>query len=206
MIRRILPVALVAALLIAVGLQSPDSTAAEKKKGFVALKSLEKDFFVAAGKAESWKMSATGVIECNGKPNGYICTRKSYTNYILSFEFRYPKQKGNSGVLNYIAGDHKIWPACVEVQGLYGRVGQIFAMGGAKGPQSDGDDVARKKARKPHTEWNKLEITSKDGVLNAKLNDVFIGKSGPYKVAKGPIGFQSEGAPVHFRNIRIKDQ
>ena len=49
MIRRILPVALIAALLVSVGLQSTDGTAAEKKKGFVALKSLEKDFFVAAG-------------------------------------------------------------------------------------------------------------------------------------------------------------
>ena len=33
-----------------------------------------------------------------------------------------------------------------------------------------------------------------------------IGKSGPYAVHEGPIGFQSEGAPVFFRNIRIKEQ
>ena len=182
------------------------STAGEKDSdGFDALDDFEKDFTVAFGDAKSWNVNK-GVFECSGKPNGYICTKKSYSNYTLTLEFRYPEQAGNTGILNYVAGEHKIWPACVEVQGLYGRVGQIFAMGGAKGPQSDGDDVARKKARKPHTEWNKLEITSKDGVLNAKLNDVFIGKSGPYKVAKGPIGFQSEGAPVHFRNIRIKDQ
>ncbi len=205
MIRRILPVAIVAALLISVGLQSTDSTAAEKKKGFVALKSLEKDFFVAAGKAESWTQSAIGVIECNGKPNGYICTKKSYTNYILSFEFRYPKQKGNSGVLNYIAGDHKIWPACVEVQGHYDNLAMIFAMGGAKGPRNNGDKAAREKARKPHTEWNKLEVISENGVLTAKLNGVLIAKSGPYINRKGPIGLQSEGAPIHFRNIKVKE-
>jgi aminomethyltransferase len=36
---------------------------------------LKKDFFVAAGKAESWKTNGN-VIECNGTPNGYICTKK----------------------------------------------------------------------------------------------------------------------------------
>lgn len=180
------------------------STAAEKKDGFDALDDFEGDFFVAFGDAKSWKVN-NGVFECNGKPNGYICTKNPYSNYVLTVEFRYPEQASNTGVLNYIAGKHKIWPACVEVQGHYDSLAQIFAMGGAKGPRNDGDAAARAKARKPHTEWNKLEITSKDGVISAKLNGTFIGKSGPYKVHEGPIGFQSEGAPVHFRNIRIKE-
>ena len=204
MFKRILPLALFASLLVGVGLQATQGTAAEKK-GFVALKSLEKDFFVAVGDAKSWTQSAIGVIECNGKPNGYICTKKSYSNYELSFEFRYPKQKGNSGVLNYIAGKHKVWPACVEVQGHYDNLAMIFAMGGAKGPRNNGDKKAREKARKPHTEWNKLNIVSKDGVLTAKLNGVLIAKAGPYIVRKGPFGLQSEGAPIHFRKIMIKE-
>ena len=203
MFKRILPLALFATLLVGIGLQATRSTAAEKK-GFVALKSLKKDFFVAVGDAKSWKVNGD-VIECNGKPNGYICTKKSYSNYELSFEFRYPKQKGNSGVLNYIAGKHKVWPACVEVQGHYDNLAMIFAMGGAKGPRNNGDKAAREKARKPHTEWNKLHILSKDGVLTAKLNGVLIGKAGPYVVRKGPFGLQSEGAPIHFRKIMIKE-
>jgi len=190
-----------AGLVLMMGMPAPG---AEKEKGFDKLDDIKKDFFVAAGKAESWTQSAIGVIECNGKPNGYLCTKKSYSNYVLRFDFRYPKQKGNSGVLNYIAGKHKVWPACVEVQGHYDNVAMIFAMGGAKGPRNNGDAEARKKARKPHTEWNSLEITSKGGVLAAKLNGVAIAKAGPYLVRKGQIGFQSEGAPIDFRNIRIK--
>ncbi|GIS60005.1 MAG: hypothetical protein CM1200mP2_22300 [Planctomycetaceae bacterium] len=50
-----------------------------RRRGFVALKSLKKDFFVAVGDAKSWKVNGD-VIECNGKPNGYICTKKSYSN------------------------------------------------------------------------------------------------------------------------------
>tara|TARA_B100000029_G_scaffold508259_1_gene594710 strand:+ start:1066 stop:1683 length:618 start_codon:yes stop_codon:yes gene_type:complete len=204
MIHRLLTTTLVASLLVGIVLQSTSATNAADKKGFVQLKSLEKDFFVAFGDAKSWKVNGD-VIECTGKPNGYICTKKSYSNYILTFEFRYPKQKGNSGVLNYIAGKHKIWPACVEVQGHYDNLGMIFAMGGAKGPRNNGDKAAREKSRKPHTEWNKLHIVSENGVLTAKLNGVLIAKSGPYINRKGPFGLQSEGAPIHFRNIMIKE-
>lgn len=181
------------------------SLAAAAEDGFDALTDLQKDFKVASGDAKSWKVN-DGVIECNGTPNGYICTTKSYSNYILTLEFRFPEKPSNTGVLNYIAGEHKIWPACVEVQGHYDRLAQIFAMGGAKGPRNNGDAAARKKATKPHQQWNKFEITSEDGVISAKLNGVFIGQSGPYEVHEGPIGFQSEGAPVFFRNIRIKEQ
>ena len=74
------------------------------------------------------------MFQCNGTPNGYLCTKKSYSNYVLTLEFRYPEQAGNSGVFHYISGEHKVWPACVEVQGLYQRLAQIFPLGGAEGP------------------------------------------------------------------------
>jgi hypothetical protein len=45
-------------------------------------------------------------------------------------------------------------------------------MGGATGPKNNGDAEARKKATKPFDQWNKFEITSKDGVISAKLNGV----------------------------------
>ena len=47
---------------------------------FTALNSLEKDFEVAFGDAASWS-SKGGVIQCTGSPNGYIVTKKSYSNY-----------------------------------------------------------------------------------------------------------------------------
>ena len=180
------------------------SSTTEQSGAAEALDDFEKDFFVAFGDPASWKAEG-GVFQCNGTPNGYLCTRKSYSNYVLTLEFRYPEQAGNSGVFHYISGEHKVWPACVEVQGLYQRLAQIFPLGGAEGPRSDGDEEARTRARKPHTEWNHLEITSQDGVIGAKLNGVFIGQSGPYPVRQGPIGLQSEGAPVHFRNIEIRE-
>ena len=193
----------VALATLSLGLACQSSTT-EQAGAVEVLDDFEKDFFVAFGDPDSWKAEG-GIFQCSGTPNGYLCSRKSYSNYVLTLEFRYPEQAGNSGVFHYISGEHKVWPACVEVQGLYPRLAQIFPLGGAEGPRSDGDEEARTRARKPHTEWNHLEITSRDGVIGAKLNGVFIGQSGPYPVRQGPIGLQSEGAPVHFRNIEIRE-
>ena len=201
MLSRIPTLVALAALTLSLGCQPPTT---EQSGAVDVLDDFEKDFFVGFGDPASWKAEG-GVFQCNGTPNGYLCTKKSYSNYVLTLEFRYPEQAGNSGVFHYISGEHKVWPACVEVQGLYPRLAQIFPLGGAEGPRSDGDEEARTRARKPHTEWNHLEITSRDGVIGAKLNGVFIGKSGPYPVRQGPIGLQSEGAPVHFRNIEIRE-
>lgn len=154
---------------------------------------------------ETWE-AEDGVVRCTGKPNGYFYTKKSYSNYVLRFDFRYPENAGNSGYLIHITGDHKVWPKCIEVQGMYDQAGLIFAIGGAKGPDNR-QEQARKDlvldSRKPHQEWNSLEIISQDGKITAKLNGTTVGE-GEYDLTEGPIGFQSEGAPIEFRNMRIK--
>lgn len=152
---------------------------------------------------ETWSVK-DGTIVCTGSPNGYFYTDKSYKNYVLRVEFKYPKNAGNSGYLIHITGDHKVWPKCVEVQGQYGGVCSIFPISGLTGPKADNAE-ARKKATKPHTEWNTVEIMTKDGTITTALNGTKIAEAGPYDSKEGPIGFQSEGAEIHFKNIRIKE-
>jgi hypothetical protein len=197
-------------LLLGIAIAAPLG-AADDDKDFTPLFN-GKDFtglkFVLAKKdadpKETWSVKDNTIV-CTGTPNGYFYTEKSYKNYILRLDFKYPDKAGNSGYLIHITGDHKVWPKCVEVQGQYGGVCSIFAIGGAKGPRGD-DAEARKKAAKPHTEWNSVEIISKDGKLSSSLNGAKIAAEvGPYDVTEGPIGFQSEGAPIHFKNIRIKE-
>jgi len=163
------------------------------------------EFGIAGGSPKTWSVE-DGVIKCTGSPNGYFYTKKAYKNYVLALDFRYPKNAGNSGYLIHITGDHKVWPKCVEVQGQYGGVCSIFAIGGAKGPRKD-DAAARKKAAKPHTEWNSVEIAVKDGGITTKLNGTTIAvtEPGSYDLTSGQIGFQSEGAPIDFKNLRIKE-
>ena len=152
-----------------------------------------------------------GIIVVSGNPFGYFYTDKSYKNYILRFDWRYKRPKGleddekfggNSGLLVAIQEPHKVWPKCVEVQGMNKEHGRIFAIGGANGKFSF-NAKALKDARKAVGEWNTTEVTVKDGAIVSKVNGASI-SSGKGNVTEGPFGFQSEGAEIHFKNIKIK--
>jgi hypothetical protein len=66
------------------------------------------------------------------------------------------------------------------------------------------DAEAQKRAVKPMGEWNTTEITcGADGTVSVKVNGVPV-SSGKSELTEGPIGWQSEGAEIHFRNILIK--
>jgi hypothetical protein len=153
-----------------------------------------------------------GVIVCTGKVNGYLYTEKSFKNYIIRYDWRYKRPAkvadeekflGNSGLLVHIQGRPKIWPRCIEVQGMNRDHGKIIAVGGAKAT-SKFDREALQKARKPIGEWNTTEAAIQDGTIRAKVNgsEVDVGKC---DLMEGQIGFQSEGAEIHFRNIQLKE-
>lgn len=153
-----------------------------------------------------------GEVRLTGKPNGYFATKKSYKNYVLKFEWMYERPagleneatfNGNSGLLVHIAGDHKVWPKCVEVQLANKDAGNIFAIGGAKFTGKK-DAESQKKAIKPVGQWNVEEVTCKDGEIVCKINGVEVAKGTGATPDAGPIGWQSEGAPIRFRNLTIQ--
>ncbi len=167
-------------------------------------------FFVAEGgePATTWSVK-DGAVVCTGKPFGYFYTDKSYKNYVLRYDWRYPagsKPESNSGCLVHIQAPHKIWPASVEPQGRYMDHGKLFFPGGVKPvgmPTFDLD--ALKKVLKPMGEWSTTEVTCKpDGTVLVKVNGVEVA-SGKTALTEGPIGWQSEGTEVHFKNIQIKE-
>jgi hypothetical protein len=147
-----------------------------------------------------------GALIVSGKPTCYIYTDKSYQNYVLTYEWRFPEGSSpdsNSGCLVHIQTPHKVMPKSVEPQGRYKDHGKLFFIG-LKG-EGKFDEAAHKKALKPMGEWSTTEVTCKpDGTVSVKLNGVPVA-SGKTELTAGPIGFQSEGFEVHFRNIRIKE-
>jgi hypothetical protein len=154
-----------------------------------------------------------GEVRVSGKPNGYFATKKSYKNYVLKFEWKYErpeglasddKFQGNSGLLLHIQGEPKIWPKSIEFQLMNAEVGKIYPIAGAKFP-GKWDRDAYKKAIKPVGEWNREEVTSKDGVMTCTLNGVVVTTGNGADPDHGAIGWQSEGAPIAFRNIQIKE-
>ena len=110
--------------------------------------------------------------------------------------------KGNSGLLVHIQPPHKVWPKCVEVQGMNADHGHIFAISGAKGKYSV-DKAAQQKAIKPVGEWNTTEVILKDGEITAKVNGTEV-STGKGELTEGPFGLQSEGAEVFYRNVEIR--
>jgi hypothetical protein len=172
-------------------------------KDFTGLK-----FFVtgAGDPAKTWSVK-DGAIVCTGKPAGYFYTEKPYKNYVLQYDWRFPagsKPESNSGCLVHIKEPHKIWPASVEPQGRYMDHGKLFFPGDNKPIEQKFDPEALKRVLRAMGEWSTTEVTCKpDGSVVVKVNGVEVA-SGKSALTEGPIGFQSEGAEVHFRNIKLK--
>ena len=59
------------------------------------------------------------------------------------------------------------------------------------------------KADNPVGEWNTYEIVCKGDTIELTVNGVLQNKATGAAIQKGYIGFQSEGAPIMFRNMKL---
>ncbi len=154
-----------------------------------------------------------GEIQVSGADGtfGYFHTTKSYKNYVIRYRWTYPKDQPektsmNSGLLVHIQEPHKIWPKSIEPQGRYKDHGKLFFIGFGKDDKTESkfDDKALQNALKPSHEWNTTEATVRgDGSLEVRVNGAVV-STGRSPLIEGPIGFQSEGARIHFKDIAIK--
>jgi Domain of Unknown Function (DUF1080) len=152
-----------------------------------------------------------GEIQVSGFPFGYFYTEKPYKNYVIRYSWTYPKDQPekttmNSGLLVHIQEPHKIWPKSIEPQGRYKDHGKIFYPGFAKEDKREDtfDEKAQKKALKASDEWNTTEATVRaDGSISVSINGVPV-STAKTALTSGMIGFQSEGARIHFKDIKIK--
>lgn len=206
------------ALLTAAGLASP--TSADDKEGQAGKDGFKplfngtdftgwKFYIGNSDPKKTWSVQ-DGVIVCTGHPNGYFYTDKKYKNYIIRYDWKYIKAKEgekstyNSGLLVHIHPPNKVWPKCVEVQGANQNHGFLYFLE-CKKIASHYDQNAKDKATKPIGQWNTTEATCRaDGSIVAKINGTEV-SSGKSNLTEGHIGFQSEGAEIHFRNIVLKE-
>ena len=154
-----------------------------------------------------------GEIHVPGNPWGYFYTEKSYKNYVIRYSWTYPKDQPekttmNSGLLLHIQEPHKVWPKTVEPQGRYKDHGKIYFPGWDKSEAAKNettfDENAQKKTLKASHEWNTTEATVRaDGTISVSINGVPVA-TGKTALTSGPIGFHSEGARIHFKDIKIK--
>jgi len=167
---------------------------------------------------EVWSVK-DGLLVCKGEPYGYLYTTKDYKNFHMSLMWRWApgKEAGNSGVLLRIASEPKWLPKCIEAQLKSESAGDVWAFADAEveGPEDRfkavshellGDFVgvaAAKNAENKPGEWNQYDITVKGGKMTLKINGQLVNQVTGLKAVAGPIGLQSEGAEIHFKDIVV---
>jgi hypothetical protein len=170
-----------------------------------------------------------GMLVCSGHPIGVMRTEKQYENFILYIEWRHMEAGGNSGVFVWSEGavpDGKRLPKGLEVQMLEldwvnqhkrkdGTLppiayvhGEVFGAGGLK-TTPDNPRGSRSKSIenrcKGKGQWNTYVVVAVDGVVKLSVNGKFVNGISKASIKKGYICLESEGAEIHFRNIRIME-
>ena len=203
-------------LLVGVGAHQDAPQQADEKDFTPLVRGTDPEQFELVGfGSDTITISDDGEVSLSGKPNGYFATKEAYENYTLRFEWKYDRPSdlnddatfdGNSGVLLHIREPHKAWPACIEAQLMNSDAGHLFGIAGGKfnSKRSDSERREGQKAIKPVGEWNQMEIVSRDGTIRCSINGALIDEGDGAQPAEGPIGWQSEGRPIRFRNLRIR--
>ena len=160
------------------------------------------------------------VLYVTGDPKGYLATKKSYKNFILTSEFRYPDPKieTNSGFLVRIGKqpEKTFLPRCVEIQLMTQDCGTLysfhdFKMSGNKEffkffPEhiTAGNCCSLVKFKDARNyqplAWNTVEILCNENLILIKINGQLVNWAEMSETAAGPVAFQSEGGPAEFRN------
>jgi hypothetical protein len=155
---------------------------------------------------------ADGVLHLVGQPNGYIRTEKTFSNYHLHVEWRWPADgstKSNSGVFVHVRGPDAIWPAGIECQLASGNAGQLIGTD----VTLPGAPIINKKPRatrlatsseKSLGEWNAYDIVCRGDTLDVLVNGVRQNHADKISVTSGAICLQMEGYPVEFRNVWLE--
>ena len=138
-------------------------------------------------------------------------------------------QARDSGILYNIQGPNKVWPRSIEFQIKEGETGDFWMTDGAaltgmdgkrvtgpagaalnighigKGPQQNvvGFRNSAGELEKPHGQWNLLEVVVDDKLIHQYVNGVLANVGTDPFPTDGKILFQSEGAEVCFRNMRL---
>jgi hypothetical protein len=174
---------------------------------------------------DTWKVK-DGLLICSGRPIGVMRSDKQYENFILHIEWKHIEPGGNSGVFVWSdarPGEKNRLPNGVEVQMLeldwvnlhtikgekppdaYVH-GELFGVGGVettpdnpRGPRSKSIEN-RAKGR---GEWNTYDVVAVDGVIKLAVNGKFVNGISKSTQKKGYLCLESEGAEIHFRNIKI---
>lgn len=194
----------------------------------------EKDFENVNTDKDTWTWKGD-LVHCTGKPIGVTRSKKVYTNFELVVQWRHLKDAGNSGVFVWVQEESlkalkpNQLPGGIEVQVLdhgytakyeksskkkadwFTTNGDVFAVGKSKmtpfPPISpDGSrSFPRKNLSKGVGEWNHYYIRAINGEVRLWVNGEEVSGGTNINPRSGYLCLESEGSPIEFRNIRIRE-
>ncbi len=182
--------------------------------GFISLmpkKDVRELWVIEVTPPDSWRVE-DGMIRCTGKPNGFLRSKKSYRNFVFRAEWRFqtegwkprrPDHWPNAGFFINAGRIVDTWPTSQEVQGYFGEAGSLFGVRGGKVTGAKRGPFV--KDRPPFGFWDRYEITQQNGRIRVVLNGVLVNEGSDADPAEGSICLQSEGWPVDYRNVEIKE-
>jgi hypothetical protein len=158
-----------------------------------------------------------GTVICPGQPRGYLYTDKSYSDYIISYEWAFDRPddlqvdslfRGNSGCLVHIGEKNAlgIWPRSIEVQGQHRRAGLILPIPRDVKCETTFDLKAYYGAINPVGQWSTMTIDVRGGDMLIRVNGIQVSTVRNSELTSGPIGLQSEGAPIRWKNIKLLER
>jgi hypothetical protein len=174
---------------------------------------------------DTWSIR-DGLLVCSGRPIGVMRSERQYENFVLHVEWMHMEPGGNSGVFlwsNAQPRDNNRLPDGVEVQMLdldwvklnerEGKAppiayvhGELFGVGGV---QIEPDNPRGERSKSVENRclgrghWNTYDVVAVDGVVKLSVNGKFVNGVSRSTRRKGYLCLESEGAEIHFRNIRI---
>lgn len=174
---------------------------------------------------DTWTKSKNLLI-CSGNPIGVMRSEKQYENFILHVEWMHTEPGGNSGVFvwsNAKPAEDSRLPDGVEVQmleldwvnlhikdGVTPPVayvhGELFGVGGVETiPDTPRGTRSKSVENRCYGKgiWNTYDVVCVDGVIKLSVNGKYVNGISHSSQKKGYLCLESEGAEIHFRNIRI---
>jgi sialate O-acetylesterase len=168
----------------------------------------------------TWKVK-DGMIACSGVPTGVLRTTKQYESFILEMEFRHLVSGGNAGLFVWsdaLCAKGQPFTRSIEVQVMDGREGDwytsdgdIFPIHGAtmtpENPRKTGGSRAfpTEKRMNLSPNWNHYRVECVNGTISLAVNGKVVTRGKDISPRKGYVCLESEGSPIDFRNIKIKE-
>lgn len=156
-----------------------------------------------------WRVK-DGMIQCNGRASGYLRTKKSFRDYELSVDWRWPPGGGvglDSGVWIMITGPDAALPNGLEAQLGSGNAGDFWTLANfqckVKGVNIRHGQKFAASSEKPIGQWNTMNIRVKQGTVRVQVNGVEQNAATDCPKEPGFIALQVEGHSIDFRNITL---